>query len=69
MTGVEGRPEVILEGANSLDGPWIEYEFSYKPGDLERPPPFVGELAVFMVVHYLLYSYWCINLRGEELPS
>ncbi|XP_042860415.1 lipase maturation factor 2-like [Penaeus japonicus] len=42
MTGVEGRPEVILEGANSLDGPWIEYEFSYKPGDLERPPPFVA---------------------------
>ncbi|MCL4128100.1 UNVERIFIED_CONTAM: hypothetical protein GTU68_007157, partial [Idotea baltica] len=24
MTGVGGRPEVILEGANKLEGPWIE---------------------------------------------
>lgn len=46
MTGVEGRPEVILEGSNSLDGPWIEYEFPYKPGHVERPPPVVGELAI-----------------------
>lgn len=42
MTGVDGRPEVILEGAESLDGPWIEYEFPYKPGSLDRAPPFVA---------------------------
>ena len=22
MTGVGGRPEIIIEGSNSLDGPW-----------------------------------------------
>ncbi|XP_045118153.1 lipase maturation factor 2-like [Portunus trituberculatus] len=41
MTGVGGRPEVILEGANSLEGPWVEYEFPYKPGSLDRMPGFV----------------------------
>ncbi|KAK7086730.1 Lipase maturation factor 2 [Halocaridina rubra] len=40
MTGIEGRPEVILEGAMYLDGPWLEYEFPYKPGSLHRPCPF-----------------------------
>lgn len=43
MTGVGGRPEVILEGANSLDGPWVEYEFPYKPGSLDRMPPYVSK--------------------------
>ncbi|XP_069177985.1 lipase maturation factor 2 isoform X1 [Procambarus clarkii] len=42
MTGVDGRPEVILEGANSLDGPWTEYEFPYKPGTINRMPSFVA---------------------------
>ena len=23
MTGVGGRPEVIIEGSNDLDGPWL----------------------------------------------
>ena len=23
MTGVGGRPEVIIEGSNDLDGPWM----------------------------------------------
>lgn len=35
------RPEIILEG--SYDGhTWKEYEFRYKPGDLDRAPPFVA---------------------------
>ena len=26
MTGVGGRPEVIIEGSNDLDGPWrVQY--------------------------------------------
>ena len=41
MTGVDGRPEVILEGANHIDGPWKEYEFLYKPGDINASPSFV----------------------------
>ncbi|XP_034161420.2 lipase maturation factor 2a [Pangasianodon hypophthalmus] len=40
MTGVGGRPEVIMEG--SVDGStWTEIEFMYKPGNLSRAPPVV----------------------------
>ena len=35
------RPEIIVEGSN--DGTtWMAYEFSYKPGELTRRPPFVA---------------------------
>uniref|UniRef100_A0A8C0RKT1 Lipase maturation factor n=1 Tax=Canis lupus familiaris TaxID=9615 RepID=A0A8C0RKT1_CANLF len=41
MTGLGGRPEVVLEG--SYDGQhWKEIEFMYKPGNLSRPPPIVA---------------------------
>ncbi|XP_078409286.1 lipase maturation factor 2a [Cetorhinus maximus] len=40
MTGVGGRPEVVLEG--SYDGQrWTEIEFMYKPGNLSLAPPMV----------------------------
>ncbi|XP_021563218.1 lipase maturation factor 2 [Carlito syrichta] len=40
MTGLGGRPEVVLEG--SYDGHhWTEVEFMYKPGNVSRPPPVV----------------------------
>ncbi|XP_040843735.1 lipase maturation factor 2 isoform X1 [Ochotona curzoniae] len=40
MTGLGGRPEVVLEG--SYDGHhWTEIEFMYKPGNMSRPPPIV----------------------------
>ncbi|KAK4309275.1 hypothetical protein Pmani_019088 [Petrolisthes manimaculis] len=42
MTGVEGRPEVVLEGSNSINGPWTEYQFPYKPGNVNQMPPFVA---------------------------
>lgn len=41
MTGVGGRPEVILEGAPSVEGPWTEYHFRFKPGRVNRTPPVV----------------------------
>src|SRR5207244_8798549 len=35
------RREPVIEG--SADGvAWLPYEFRYKPGDPERPPPFVA---------------------------
>jgi len=35
------RPEIIVEGSN--DGTtWLAYEFKYKPGDLQRRPPWVA---------------------------
>ncbi|XP_043198942.1 lipase maturation factor 2-like [Amphibalanus amphitrite] len=42
MTGVKGRPEVVLQGATKLDGPWNDIEFRYKPGQLDYMPPFVA---------------------------
>lgn len=42
MTGVEGRPEVVIEGSNSIEGPWQEYNFLYKPGNVNSTLPFVG---------------------------
>eukprot|EP00092_Neocalanus_flemingeri_P022033 GFUD01023898.1.p1 GENE.GFUD01023898.1~~GFUD01023898.1.p1 ORF type:complete len:639 (+),score=170.92 GFUD01023898.1:81-1997(+) len=41
MTGVGGRPEVIIEGSDQLHGPWKEYEFLYKPGNISRAPTFM----------------------------
>lgn len=43
MTGVDGRPEIVLEGASKSDGPWIEIPFKYKPGAVDRPCPFIGK--------------------------
>ena len=31
MTGVGGRPEIIIIGSNSMEGPW---EVRYRPGDI-----------------------------------
>lgn len=40
MTGVGGRPEVVIEG--SYDGnTWVEIEFMYKPGNMSAPPSVV----------------------------
>lgn len=40
MTGVGGRPEVIIEG--SMDrNTWTEIEFMYKPGNMSTAPPVV----------------------------
>ena len=37
----KSRPEIIIEG--SADGTeWVPYEFSWKPGDLNRAPPWVA---------------------------
>uniref|UniRef100_A0A667ZF12 Lipase maturation factor n=1 Tax=Myripristis murdjan TaxID=586833 RepID=A0A667ZF12_9TELE len=40
MTGVGGRPEVVIEGSNDRVT-WTEIEFMYKPGNLSAPPAVV----------------------------
>ena len=49
MTGVGGRPEVVIEGADALNEDWKEFEFVYKPGDINRPPLFVCKLICFFL--------------------
>ncbi|KAJ8387356.1 hypothetical protein AAFF_G00157330 [Aldrovandia affinis] len=41
MTGVGGRPEVVLEGSMDRVN-WTEIEFMYKPGNVSGPPPAVA---------------------------
>ncbi|XP_066448310.1 lipase maturation factor 2 isoform X2 [Eleutherodactylus coqui] len=40
MTGVGGRPEVIVEGSYDKET-WTEIEFMYKPGNVSAPPRIV----------------------------
>lgn len=35
------RPEIVVEGSNDA-ATWLEYEFRYKPGNLNRAPPWVA---------------------------
>lgn len=42
VSGVNGRPEIIIEGSNSLEGPWKPYEFLYKPGNVNNSLPLVA---------------------------
>ncbi|XP_074024081.1 lipase maturation factor 2 [Numenius arquata] len=41
MTGVGGRPEVVLEGSYDKQS-WTEIEFMYKPGNVSVAPPVVA---------------------------
>ncbi|XP_054844645.1 lipase maturation factor 2 [Eublepharis macularius] len=40
MTGVGGRPEVVVEGSYDKET-WTEIEFMYKPGNISTAPPVV----------------------------
>jgi hypothetical protein len=44
------RNEIIIEGSNNGKD-WLGYEFSYKPGNVNRPPPFVGNFnrKIFLI--------------------
>ncbi|NWR81997.1 LMF2 factor, partial [Centropus unirufus] len=41
MTGVGGRPEVVLEGSYDKET-WTELEFMYKPGNVSVAPPILA---------------------------
>ncbi|VDP02415.1 unnamed protein product [Heligmosomoides polygyrus] len=41
MTGLNGRPEIIVEGAYDPNGPWREFRFYSKPGNVSEAPVFV----------------------------
>jgi hypothetical protein len=42
MTGVGGRPEVIVEGSQHLERGWKEYDFLHKPGNISSRPTIVA---------------------------
>ncbi|VDK45956.1 unnamed protein product, partial [Anisakis simplex] len=41
MTGLYGRPEVIVEGAYEPNGPWVPFNFYAKPLKLDAKPRFI----------------------------
>jgi hypothetical protein len=52
------RPEILIEGRRGV-GPWLAYELPYKPGDLDRAPPFVQPH-----MPRLDWQLWFAALRG-----
>ncbi|VVC45003.1 Lipase maturation factor [Cinara cedri] len=38
----ERRREIIIQGANDIKGPWYEYQFLYKPGNVNATPPIIA---------------------------
>lgn len=61
MTGVGGRPELVLEGSSQLEGPWIEIPFKYKPGAVDRPCPFVGKANLLMSLEDIIIIFLCLH--------
>ena len=54
MTGVDGRPELVIEGSNNLETGWKEYHFVYKPGKLNEAPKFLSKLN--NLIHLIVCS-------------
>lgn len=70
------RNEVIIEGSDSPDGPWKEYEFKGKPGDPARMPPLVSPYHFkidwqmwFAAMTTFQYHPWIINLVAKLLEG
>lgn len=56
----EERIELIVEAAERYDGPWEEYQFKVKPGDVSRPPRFISPY------HYRLdWLMWIASCGGN----
>ncbi|XP_033124611.1 lipase maturation factor 2-like [Anneissia japonica] len=69
MTGVGGRPEIIIEGRQNHQLQWKAYDFLYKPGNLSQPPPFVAPHQPrldwqmwFAALGSYQYNPWFLNL-------
>ncbi|KAL4147820.1 hypothetical protein QTP88_002168 [Uroleucon formosanum] len=39
---LENRKEIIIQGASDIKGPWYEYQFLYKPGNVNVTPPIIA---------------------------
>jgi hypothetical protein len=58
-TVAERREELIIESANDVKGPWREYHFKVKPGDVHRRPRWISPY------HYRLdWQMWIAAQSG-----
>lgn len=44
---LESRKEIIVQGASDIKGPWYEYQFLFKPGNVNITPPIIGLCILF----------------------
>jgi hypothetical protein len=70
------RNEVIIEGALNQDGPWREYEFKGKPGDVTRMPALVSPYHFkldwqmwFAAMTPYNYHPWIVNFVAKLLEG
>ncbi len=70
------RDEIILEGSDSPLGPWQEYQFKAKPGDISRMPPWVAPYHFkldwqmwFAAMSPYYYHPWILNLVAKLLEE
>lgn len=49
LIAFENRKEIIVQGANDIKGPWYEYQFLYKPGNVNATPPIIGLYFLFNI--------------------
>lgn len=42
LINYDSRYEIVVFGASDIRGPWYEYQFLFKPGNVTTPPPFIG---------------------------
>lgn len=47
LINFESRRELIIQGANNINGPWYEYQFLFKPGNVNVTPPIIGMYSVY----------------------
>lgn len=65
----EERMEYVISGATDMSGPWKEYEFKVKPGNVWRQPRFISpyhyrldwQLWIASTMRNLQYSPWIYN--------
>jgi lipase maturation factor 1 len=56
----EGRSELVIKASNEETGPWEEYSFKVKPGDVNRRPRWCSPYH-----HRLDWCMWMAGLGGE----
>lgn len=56
----EQRHELIIESANDINGPWREYHFKVKPGDVHRRPSWISPYH-----HRIDWQMWIASQIGR----
>ncbi|KAJ8968693.1 hypothetical protein NQ317_007340 [Molorchus minor] len=68
MAGVDGRLEIILEASDNAEGPWREYNFLYKPGNVNHSLPFVAPYAPKLDWQISKATWWTRERVAEYFP-